>query len=160
MRVFLYLFCCSSNTLLIRWNSSSSTKSTQLQAQLNSAFGRQLTKEYIGYKHNIIFIWIGFFELIHMDIPARKADLNAIKNFLFNRHPYCVTLHFPFCCSSNTLLIRGNSLASTTFTQLQAILTAHMDGNSTKNTSDTNTILYSFERDFWADSYAGTYKYK
>jgi len=39
-------------------------------------------------------------------------------------------------------------LGSTKSTQLQATLTAHLDGNSPKNASDTNTILYSFERDF------------
>ena len=35
------------------------------------------------------------------------------QKFPFNRHPYCVTFLFPFCCSSNTLLRRGNSLGST-----------------------------------------------
>ena len=55
LRVFFF-FCCSPNTLLIRENSLGSTKSTQLQARLNNAFGRQLTEEFIGYKDNIIFI--------------------------------------------------------------------------------------------------------
>ena len=73
------------------------------------------------------------------------------QKFPFNRHPYCVTFRLRFCCSSNTLLIRGNSLGSTKSTQLQATLTSHLDGNSLKNTADKIIILYSFEGDFWAD---------
>ena len=76
----------------------------------------------------------------------------ARQNCTYNLpNGYCVTFCCRFCCSLNTLLIRRNSLGSTKSTQLQATLTAHLDGNSPKNTSDTDTILYSFERDFWAD---------
>ena len=151
-------FCCSSNTLLICGNSLDSTQSTQLKARLNNAFGRQLTEEYIGYKHNIIFIWKGFLSwLIYGYLQVRPTWMLPQK-FPFNRHPYCVTLHFLFCCSSNTLLIRQISLESTKSTQLKAALTTYFDDNSLENTLDTNTILYSFERDFWADKYVGTYK--
>ena len=80
--------------------------------------------------------------------------------FPFIRPPYCMTFCFLFCCSSKALLILENSLGSTKSTQLQATLTTHLDSNSAKNTLDTNIILYSFERDFWATNlYAGLYKY-
>ena len=46
------------------------------------------------------------------------------QKFSFNRHQCCVTFCFPFCCSSKTLLIRGNSLGSTKSTQLRVALTA------------------------------------
>ena len=103
---FRFLFCCSSNMLLIRGNSFSGTKSTQLQARLNNAFGRQLTKEYIGYKNNIIFIWKGFLSwLICRYLQVRWTWMLPWK-LPFNRHPYCVTFRYLFCCSANTLLIR------------------------------------------------------
>ena len=119
---FRFLFCCSSNTLLIRGNSLGSTNSTQLQARLNNAFGRQLNEEYIGYKHIIIFIWKGFLSwLIWRYLQVRWTWTLPLK-FPFNRHPYYLTFDFLFCCSSNTLLIRRNSLGSTKSTQLQARL--------------------------------------
>ena len=46
------------------------------------------------------------------------------------------TFCFPFCCSKKALLKLGKGLGSTNSTQLQATLTAHLDGNSQKNTSE------------------------
>ena len=72
--------------------------------------------------------------------------------FPFNRPPYSMTFYFLFLGSTKALLILENCLGSTKSTQLQATLTTHLDGNLPKITSDkTNTILYSFERDFRAD---------
>ena len=156
---FRFLFCCSSNTLLIRGNSLDSTDSTQLQARLNNAFERQLTEEYIGYKHNIIFIWKGFLSwLIWRYLQVRRTWMLPQK-FPFNRHHILRAFLFLFCCSSNTLLIRRNSLGSTKSTQLQARLNNAFGRQLTEEyIGYKNTILYSFEREFWAESYEGTYK--
>ena len=53
---FHFPFRSSSKTIEIRGNSLGNTKSTQLQACINSVFGRQLTVKYVGQEINIIFI--------------------------------------------------------------------------------------------------------
>ena len=75
--IFWFLFCCSSNTLLIHLalgNNLVSNKVYTTPGHLNNAFGRQLTKEYIGCKHNIIFIWKGFLSwLIWWYLQVRRT---------------------------------------------------------------------------------------
>ena len=64
-----------------------------------------------------------------------KADLNATPTIPFSQLPILIAclVYFPSRNSSKTIVTRLNSLGSTKSTQLQATLTAHLDGHSPKN---------------------------